>query len=119
LLIEELVRSGRRYISERRLVKQSRIHHALIGQMLDDHVDEFDLRRRRDTCRQESAEGFADRRAIKPHERANESAEALARFTRTLDISGLPDASIEQQLFEFAKSDGVSGLPCRSLCSTM
>ena len=28
LLIEELIRSGRRYISERRLVKQSRIHHA-------------------------------------------------------------------------------------------
>ncbi|HMF49738.1 MAG TPA: hypothetical protein VK603_13895 [Candidatus Saccharimonadales bacterium] len=28
--------------------------------MLDDHVDEFDLRRRRHTCRQESAEGFAE-----------------------------------------------------------
>ena len=30
--------------SEGALVEQSRIHHTLVGQVLDNHVDEFNLR---------------------------------------------------------------------------
>ena len=50
----------------------------------------------------EVAEGCAHRRAVKPNQRANEAAKALARLTGALDIPASP-AGIQQHLFEFAQ----------------
>jgi hypothetical protein len=47
-------------VGEWRLIEQSRVHHALISQMLDHHADELDLARSRDTRREEFSEGVAN-----------------------------------------------------------
>ena len=41
--IEHLLRSGRRNVDEGALVDQLGVHHALLREVLDDHVDKFDL----------------------------------------------------------------------------
>src|ERR1700674_4284266 len=78
--IEELIRTSWGNVRKGPLVKQSRIHHALIGQMLDHHVDELDLCRRRDAFGEELAKGFADRRTFETDNRADEAAETMTRL---------------------------------------
>ena len=112
-----LLRSGRRNVGEWRLVEQRRVHYALIGQVLDHHVDELDLRSRRRSRRQEFAECFADRRAVEPDQRAHEAAEALAGLARALDIPGLADAGVEQHLFEFARGRSASAACPAAACA--
>src|SRR5437763_513236 len=58
-LIEHLIGAGWGNVGERRLVEQAGVHEALVHQMLDDHVDEFDLGYRRRSGRQEFAERLA------------------------------------------------------------
>src|SRR5260221_1436537 len=103
LLVEELFRPGRRHVGERRLVNQRRVHDTLIGQMLDDHVDELNLRRRRDARRQKFAEGLTNRCPVEPDNRADEASEALTYLACALDVSRLADTGVQQHLFEFAQ----------------
>src|SRR5580704_9896999 len=72
-------------------------------QMLDHHVDERDLRCRRRAAREEVAEGLVDRRAVEPDERANETAEALARLAGALDVALFSDTRVEQHVFELGE----------------
>jgi hypothetical protein len=57
--------------------------------MLDDHIDEVNLRCRRNTFHQEFAEGM-HRGAIKPDNRADEAAKALTCLGRALDARAAP-----------------------------
>ena len=61
-----------------------------MGQMLDYHVDEYDLRRARCAAGEEVAEGRAHRCPVEPDERAHEAAKALARFSGALDVTRPP-----------------------------
>ena len=80
-LIKYLIRSCWCYIGERWLIKQCRVHDTLIGQVLDDHVDELDLCRCRGAGREEFTEGPVDSRAVEPDQRTHEAAETVANAT--------------------------------------
>src|ERR1700733_8954279 len=71
--------------------------------MLDDHVDELDLSRRRDTCCQKFAESVADCCALQPDQRADEAPKAMTCLARAFDIAGFADAGVEQHLFKFGQ----------------
>ena len=63
-LREHLFRTSWRNVRKWRLIEQGRVHHSLICKLLDNHVDELDLRGRRSAGREEVAEGFLDRHTI-------------------------------------------------------
>ena len=85
LFPEKLLWPCGRDIGEGALVEQSRIHHTLVGQVLDNHVDEFDLRGRSNTRGDEVTEDCAHHRAIEPNQGEHEPAKPLACLTGALD----------------------------------
>ena len=67
LEVEHLLRIFRRLLDEGAFVEQAGVHDALLGQVLDHHVEEFH-RVGGDICvGQEGAEGFPDGGAVKGH----------------------------------------------------
>ena len=89
--------------AEGAFVEQARIHHTLVGQVLDNHVDEFDLRGRSNAGGDEITEGCANCRAVESNQGAHEPAEPPACLTGALDITGLADTGIQKHLFKFAQ----------------
>src|SRR5690348_7473365 len=70
-LIEQMLRPCRSNAREWRLIEQPRLHHALVRQVLDDHVNKLDLRGRCGATREKFAERLTNSGAIKPQERTD------------------------------------------------
>ncbi len=98
--IEYLLRPLRSDINEWALVEQSRVHHALLGQMRDYHVEKLDLLGSRRTIAKEFTEGFSHRMAIKSHQGADEWTQTMRQLRGLFYMRGLADACIEQHLLQ-------------------
>src|SRR6478736_3632393 len=65
---EEVIRAAGRQVRERRLVEEGRPHHAVLGQVVHDQIDELDLVRGESLAVKKFGEGFLRRTAVKANQ---------------------------------------------------
>src|SRR5262249_48087509 len=90
-------------VCERCLIEDLRVHHSVLRQVVDDHVDELDLICCCGFAREELSERFLCGSSIQSHERPDEQTKTATLFFRPIDVIARSNTGFKHHPFEFGK----------------